>query len=122
MPANCEPCHGNTNAKLLMELLLYGQLPGGKYQLTSEVDLILWRIRLKLSEICVQRPVFAFMLLLFLVVLGVFSFVDLGGDLFRRRHAPTVFVWLRLLGARPAQVNAQVVRGLEETIAPGAAI
>ena len=33
---------------------------------------------MRLSEICVQRPVFAFMLIMFLVVMGVFSFCRLG--------------------------------------------
>ena len=32
-----------------------------------------------LAEVCVRRPVFTTMLILFLVVLGVFSFLDLGG-------------------------------------------
>ena len=35
-----------------------------------------------LAEVCVRRPVFTTMLILFLVVLGVFSFLDLGVDLF----------------------------------------
>ena len=35
-----------------------------------------------LSELCVRRPVFATMLVMSLVVLGVFSFRDLGVDLF----------------------------------------
>ena len=33
---------------------------------------------MSLPEICVKRPVFAFMLIMFLVVFGVFSFVGLG--------------------------------------------
>ena len=47
-----------------------------------------------LSELCVRRPVFATMLVMSLVVLGIFSFRDLGVDLFpqsrsrdRQRHA-----------------------------------
>ena len=35
-----------------------------------------------LSELCVRRPVFATMLVTSLVVLGLFSFRDLGVDLF----------------------------------------
>ena len=35
-----------------------------------------------LSELCVRRPVFATMLVMSLVVLGLFSFRDLGVDLF----------------------------------------
>src|SRR3989475_19273 len=37
---------------------------------------------MSLSELCVRRPVFATMLVMCLVVLGVFSFRDLGVDLF----------------------------------------
>ncbi len=39
-----------------------------------------------LAELCVRRSVFAVMLVCFLVVLGVFSFRELGVDLF---PAPT---------------------------------
>ena len=39
-----------------------------------------------LSEFCVRRPVSATMLVLSLVVLGIFSFRDLGVDLFSDLH------------------------------------
>jgi hypothetical protein len=35
-----------------------------------------------ISELCVKRPVFAVMLIGFLLVLGIFSFRELGVDLF----------------------------------------
>ena len=47
-----------------------------------------------LSEICVRRPVFATMLVMSLVVLGIFSFRDLGVDLFPRADPATVNVAL----------------------------
>jgi HAE1 family hydrophobic/amphiphilic exporter-1 len=72
---------------------------------------------LKLPEICVQRPVFAFMLILFFVVLGIFSFVDLGVDLFPQTDPATVSVAVRLPGASPEEMVSQVVLPLEETIA-----
>ncbi|HBY63247.1 MAG TPA: AcrB/AcrD/AcrF family protein, partial [Solibacterales bacterium] len=71
---------------------------------------------MRLSEICVKRPVFAFMLIMFLVTLGVFSFVDLGVDLFPRSDPPNVFVRFRLPGASPAEVVSQVVQPLEEAV------
>ena len=77
---------------------------------------------MKLSEICVQRPVFAFMLILFLVVLGIFSFVDLGVDLFPRSDPATIYVRVRLPGASPEEVSSQVVMPLEESIAAVAGI
>lgn len=72
---------------------------------------------MRLSEICVQRPVFAFMLIMFLVVMGVFSFRDLGVDLFPRSDPATVYVQVRLPGASPEEVTSQVILPLEETIA-----
>ncbi|MBV6434670.1 MAG: Multidrug resistance protein MdtC [Bryobacteraceae bacterium] len=71
---------------------------------------------MSLSEICVRRPVFAFMLIMFLVTLGIFSFKDLGLDLFPRTDAATVYVQVRLPGASPEEVASQVVIPLEETV------
>jgi hydrophobic/amphiphilic exporter-1 (mainly G- bacteria), HAE1 family len=71
---------------------------------------------LKLSEICVQRPVFAFMLIMFLVVMGAFSFMELGLDLFPRSDPATVYVRVRLPGASPEEVVSQVVLPLEEAV------
>jgi len=42
-----------------------------------------------ISELSVRRPVFALMLISFLVVLGIFSFRDLGVDLFPKADPPT---------------------------------
>ncbi|HYP12986.1 MAG TPA: efflux RND transporter permease subunit, partial [Bryobacteraceae bacterium] len=57
------------------------------------------------------------MLILFLVVLGVFSFLDLGLDLFPRSDPATVSVRVRLPGASPEEVTSQVVLPLEQAIA-----
>jgi HAE1 family hydrophobic/amphiphilic exporter-1 len=57
------------------------------------------------------------MLILFLTVMGIFSFVDLGVDLFPRSDPATVFVRVQLPGASPEEVNSQVVMPLEEAIA-----
>ncbi len=45
---------------------------------------------MSLSELCVRRPVFATMLVMSLVVLGIFSFRDLGVDLFPKADPATV--------------------------------
>jgi HAE1 family hydrophobic/amphiphilic exporter-1 len=71
---------------------------------------------LRLSEICVKRPVFAFMLIMFLVVMGVFSFLDLGVDLFPRTDPATVYVNYRLPGASPEEVVSQMTMPLEEAV------
>lgn len=72
---------------------------------------------MKLSEICVKRPVFAFMLIMFLVVMGVFSFRQLGVDLFPKSDPATCFVRVQLPGASPEEIVSQVVLPLEDSIA-----
>jgi HAE1 family hydrophobic/amphiphilic exporter-1 len=69
-----------------------------------------------LSEICVRRPVFATMLVLSLVVLGLFSFRDLGVDLFPRADPATVNVSLRLPGAAPDEMTSAVIMPMENAL------
>src|SRR6266850_7375695 len=69
-----------------------------------------------LSEICVRRPVFATMLVMSLVVLGVFSFRNLGVDLFPRADPATVNVSLSLPGASPDEISSSVIEPMEEAI------
>jgi HAE1 family hydrophobic/amphiphilic exporter-1 len=57
------------------------------------------------------------MLIMFLVILGVFSFLDLGVDLFPKTDAATVNVRVQLPGASPEEVVSQVILPLEETVA-----
>ena len=72
---------------------------------------------MRLSEICVNRPVFAFMLIMFLVVLGVFSFIDLGVDLFPKSDAASVSIRLAMPGTSPEEMVSQIVFQVEEAIA-----
>src|SRR5262245_34823758 len=60
-----------------------------------------------LAEVCVRRPVFTTMLILFLVVLGVFSFLDLGVYFFSEAAPPIVRVRMRLPGASPDEMTSQ---------------
>ncbi len=57
------------------------------------------------------------MLIMFLVTLGVFSFLDLGVDLFPKTDPATVYVRVRLPGASPEEVVSQIILPLEETVA-----
>jgi HAE1 family hydrophobic/amphiphilic exporter-1 len=57
------------------------------------------------------------MLISFMVVMGLFSFFDLGLDLFPKTDPATVYVRVRLPGASPEEVTSQVVLPLEESIA-----
>ena len=69
-----------------------------------------------LSEFCVRRPVSATMLVMSLVVLGIFSFRDLGVDLFPKADPATVSVSLLLPGASPDELSTSVVEPMEEAI------
>jgi hydrophobic/amphiphilic exporter-1 (mainly G- bacteria), HAE1 family len=69
-----------------------------------------------LSELCVRRPVFATMLVMSFVVLGIFSFRDLGVDLFPKADPATVNVALSLPGTSPDEMATSVVQPMEETI------
>jgi hydrophobic/amphiphilic exporter-1 (mainly G- bacteria), HAE1 family len=71
---------------------------------------------MSLTDICVKRPVFAVMLISFLLVLGVFSFRDLGVDLFPRTDPATVTVNVQLPGATAEEVSTQLILPLEEAI------
>src|ERR1051326_8453551 len=68
------------------------------------------------SELCVRRPVFATMMVMSLVVLGIFSFRDLGVDLFPRADPATVTVTLSLPGASPDEISSSVVEPMEQAI------
>jgi len=69
-----------------------------------------------ISELSVRRPVFALMLISFLVVLGLFSFRDLGVDLFPKADPATVNITVSLPGATPEEMATQVVLPLEEAV------
>ena len=71
---------------------------------------------MSLSELCVRRPVFATMLVMSLVVLGIFSFRDLGVDLFPKADPATVNVTVMLPGASPGEMVTAVVEPLEEAL------
>jgi HAE1 family hydrophobic/amphiphilic exporter-1 len=75
-----------------------------------------------LSELCVRRPVFATMLVMSFVVLGVFSFRDLGVDLFPKADPATVNVALSLPGTSPDEMATSVVEPMEEALSGVAGI
>src|SRR5215813_8368105 len=71
---------------------------------------------MKLAEVCVKRPVFATMFVLTFVVLGVFSYTQLGIDQFPKVDLPTVTVRTMLPGASPEEVESQITKPIEEVI------
>src|SRR5215475_1114376 len=70
----------------------------------------------KLAEICIRRPVFATMIVLSLVVVGVAGFFKLGVDRFPSVDLPTVSVRTNLPGASPEEVEALVTQQVEEVV------
>jgi HAE1 family hydrophobic/amphiphilic exporter-1 len=70
----------------------------------------------KLAEICVRRPVFATMLILTLVVLGIFSYNRLVVERFPRVEFPTITITTRLPGAAPQEVETEITDKIEEAV------
>jgi HAE1 family hydrophobic/amphiphilic exporter-1 len=70
----------------------------------------------KLAEVCIRRPVFASMLILSLVVVGLASYFKLDVDRFPNVDLPTVRVSTRLPGASPAEMESQVSQPIEEEL------
>ncbi len=69
-----------------------------------------------LAEICVKRPVFATMLILSLVVVGLFSFVSLGVDLFPKIDFPTITITVLNPGASPEEIETEITEKVEEAV------
>lgn len=69
-----------------------------------------------IADLCIRRPVFATMMNLFLVVLGWFSFRDIGIDQFPNVELPIITVTTTLRGASPEEMETSVTKPLEEII------
>ena len=67
----------------------------------------------KLAEICIERPIFAAMLVLSLVVVGAAGYAQLGVDRFPAVDLPSVMVRTSLPGAAPEDVEAEVSDEIE---------
>src|SRR6266545_2199863 len=63
---------------------------------------------MKLAEVSVRRPVFAIMMTAALIVLGAFSYRDLGLDLMPKTDAANVNVQVQLPGASAEEVETQI--------------
>src|SRR5688572_3888557 len=66
-----------------------------------------------LAEICVHRPVFATVIVLFLTVVGGFAFFTLGVDRFPKIDLPTISVRTSNPGAAPEEMEAEVTDVIE---------
>jgi HAE1 family hydrophobic/amphiphilic exporter-1 len=69
-----------------------------------------------LAAVCIRRPVFATMLIMCLVVLGLASYKTLGVDYFPKIDFPNVTITTTLRGAAPEEVETQVTKRIEEAV------
>src|SRR3989338_7068991 len=69
-----------------------------------------------LADISIRRPVFATMLIMGLVVLGVISYPQIGVDLFPKIEFPMVNITTTLRGASPEIIDIDVTDKIEEAV------
>src|SRR5207302_4805749 len=72
---------------------------------------------MSLSDVAIKRPVFTSMMALCLIVLGIMGVNRLGTDLFPDVTFPVVLVSTVYKGAGPGEIETQVSKPLEDSIA-----
>src|SRR5688500_14875568 len=75
-----------------------------------------------LARICVERPVFALMLIAAVVVAGAAAYPQLGIDRFPNIDLPSIRVATNSPGAAAAEVESEVTQPLEDAVATVAGI
>jgi hydrophobic/amphiphilic exporter-1 (mainly G- bacteria), HAE1 family len=70
----------------------------------------------KLAEVCINRPIFAALIVMALVVVGAASYFRLGVDRFPSVDLPTVRILTVLPGASPEEMETQVSQRIEEAV------
>ncbi len=71
---------------------------------------------MNLSDICIRRPVFTWVLVAVPVVLGIVSYFDIGVDLFPKVDFPVISVSAALPGASAEEMESSVTKPIEETL------
>jgi hydrophobic/amphiphilic exporter-1 (mainly G- bacteria), HAE1 family len=71
---------------------------------------------MKLADVSIKRPVFAFMMTAALITLGLASYRELGLDLMPKTDAPTVSVMVSLPGASSEEIESQITKRVEEAV------
>ncbi len=69
-----------------------------------------------LAEICIKRPVFATMLVMSVVVVGAFAFLQLGIDRLPSFDIPSITVTVSNPGAAPQEIETEITQRLEDQI------
>jgi len=75
-----------------------------------------------LSDLSIRRPVFAAVIMLTLVTLGIFSYRRLGLDFFPNVEIPVVLITTTYPGASPETVEREVSKRIEEAVNPIAGV
>src|SRR5215831_9480879 len=71
---------------------------------------------MKIANVSINRPVFAIMMSLALVTLGIFSYRTLGVDLMPKTDQPTVTVQIPLPGASAEEIESSITKRVEENV------
>lgn len=71
---------------------------------------------MSLPEVCIRRPVFTTMLILFPVVVGVLSYAKMGTDLFPNVDLPIVTVSVTRPGASVEEMETGVTKKIEDVV------
>jgi hydrophobic/amphiphilic exporter-1 (mainly G- bacteria), HAE1 family len=71
---------------------------------------------MKIADVSIRRPVFAIMMSLALVVLGIFSYRTLGVDLMPRTDQPNVNVQVSLPGSSAEEAESTLTKAVEEAV------
>jgi len=70
----------------------------------------------KLAEVCVRRPVFAGVLILVLVVVGIAGYTKMGVDQYPEVDLPIVVIYSSLRGSAPESMETEVTNRIEEAV------
>ncbi|MEO8233354.1 MAG: efflux RND transporter permease subunit [Ignavibacteriota bacterium] len=73
---------------------------------------------MKLADVSIRRPVFATMMIMSLIVLGLFSYLKLNVDLYPDVDIPVVVITTILPGAGPEQIETDVTKIIEDAVNP----
>src|SRR5437016_5068544 len=71
---------------------------------------------MKIADVSINRPVFAIMMSLAVVTLGIFSYRTLGVDLMPKTDQPQVNVQAQLPGASPEEMESSIAKKIEENV------
>lgn len=72
---------------------------------------------MKISEVCIQRPVFAWVMTCVLILLGVVGYARLSLRLYPKMDNPYITIETSLPGAGPEVIESQITRTVEEAVA-----